>query len=69
MGILLFIFSVTAVAVLFISKLKILVKQKILWSVCIIISIVFLTIYLFIQGFERGRNPKMPTEELSQSVR
>jgi hypothetical protein len=50
-------------------KAKIPVKQKILWSVCIIISIVFLTIYLFIQGFERGRAPKMPTEELSQSVR
>lgn len=69
MGILLFIFSVTAVAVLFVSRLKIPGKQKILWSVCIIISFVFLTIYLFIQGFESGRDPKMPAEELSQPVR
>lgn len=69
MGILLLIFSVTAIAVLFVSKLKIPGKQKILWAVCIIISILFLTIYLLIKGFERGRDPKMPAEELSQPVR
>ena len=69
MGILLFIFLITAVAVFLVSLLKIPRKQKVLWIVCMIISIVFLTIYLFIQGFERGRDPEMPMEDLNQPIK
>lgn len=69
MGIIIVLIFIIALPLFFISKLKISKGQKIWWSAGFIILVLCLIIYLFIQGFEKGRDPKMPAEELHQPVK
>lgn len=69
MGIIIVFVFIIALLMLLLSKSKISKRQKILWSVCIFISLVFLAMYILIQGFERGRDPERPAEELNQPAK
>lgn len=70
MGLFLIIFVVIALVFLFISRLKISKLQKILWSLAALSVIFFFILYLFTQGFERGRNQLvLPDEELHQPIK
>ncbi|WP_312296657.1 hypothetical protein [Chryseobacterium sp.] len=67
MGIIIVFVFIIALPMLLLSKIS--KRQKILWSVCIFISLVFLAMYILIQGFERGRDPERPAEELNQPAK
>ncbi len=58
MGIIIVFVFIIALPMLLLSKSKISKRQKILWPVCIFISLVFLAMYILIQGFEREETLK-----------
>lgn len=70
MGIFLLVFIAIALVILCVFRLKISTLQKILWSVVVIIIVFSSIFYLFIQGFERGRDQLAPAkEDLSQPIK
>jgi len=69
MGILAVFFLLIVLIIFIITRLKISKNAKIAWSVLVIIIVTGIIIYLFIQGFERGRDPKMPKDELQNALR
>jgi Na+/phosphate symporter len=69
MGIFLIVFIVIVLIIFFISRLKIPMLQKIVWSVLAFTIMISLIVFLFIQGFEKGRDPLAPShEELNQPI-
>lgn len=68
MGILFIVFIIIALITFFISKLKLPKRQKVLWSAATIIIAFILIAYLFIEGFERGRDPQSATEKLQSAI-
>lgn len=70
MGIFFILFIVIALIIFSISRLKIPMLQKVIWSVLAAIMMISLIVYLFIQGFERGRDPRTPSNEgLNQPIK
>ncbi|MEJ5102634.1 hypothetical protein [Chryseobacterium sp. MYb328] len=69
MGILLLVFIFIALGIFFISRLNVSRLQKTIWSVLLFIITFSLIAFFFIQGFERGRNPRPATERLMQPVK
>lgn len=69
MGITVIILLLVVVIVIIISRLKISGSQKIIWSVLAVLAIFLIIAYLLIQGFERGRDPVRPAEELQDSLK
>ena len=66
MGIFIVVFIAIFLALFFISRTKIPRVQKVLWFIIVLISIISVITYLFIRGFESGRDPHpMPSEELN----
>ncbi|MDR2238573.1 MAG: hypothetical protein LBE92_20785 [Chryseobacterium sp.] len=69
MGLTVIILLLVVVIIIMISRLKISKTQKIIWSVGTVLAIFLIIAYLLIQGFERGRDPVRPAEELQDSLK
>ncbi|WP_347216114.1 hypothetical protein [Chryseobacterium sp.] len=67
MGIFFIVFSIITLIIFFIFRLKISKLQKVLWSAVVLIIVFFLFAYLFVQGFENGRDPQLFKDEFHQS--